>query len=873
MSNSTVPNFLVFFCGILMLAIFIAYIASTEPKRKRIIGTGLAAFMAVFFGLGFAKLGVNLGQDLKGGSSFRCKINPGKTDEGKPKPVTPQSFDVARTILSKRLNPEGNRDLRVVPFTERNELEVQMPGVGQEEINWVKETIEKVARLEFRMVKPDQSNLAAVMAGDIDPGWVIRNEHRTDSDGIVIDAQGRPVYDEDGVIISDFYDDEGNVITDLEQVSHYYDEEGRYYNKEGSVITAPEDVGDSEPKVTLVPRKPDEIPLLVNARIDLSGEMVDEARAAYVQQGWIVMLDFDKEGGKIFGDLTTRHVNDRFAIIVDDVIISAPNINEPITQGSCTISGQNWKEREVRELASNLNNPLQNPLVIIDERTTSATFGEGVQKQGMMAGIVGLSLTMLFILIYYRAAGIIALVGLAMNVVLLAGAMALFGFTLTMPGIAGLILTIGIAVDANVLIYERLREEMQTGKSLRAAIDSAYDKAFSAIFDANITTLITGLILFLVASDLIKGFAITLVVGIFSSMVAALILTRVLFSWLTKSGLQKLSFLNLVPERSLDILSKTKFSIVCSALLLALFFAMAFVKGKSGIGPDFKGGDQVEFALTGNASDTGITEVAALFEGMDYTHQKEAVDGKIEQVTEPLPKPFVQEQGNASGDRFIVVQSEPGSADEVATALTAAYPDLQSETASVGPTVGRSLALTSLGALVLGLAAIMVYITLRFEFSFALGALVALVHDLLIVTGFILLSGTQLTLLHVGALLTIAGYSINDTIVVFDRIREELRSRSGNIKDIMNFAISQTLSRTVLTSLTTLVMVLTLWIFGGPSLKEFAFAIIIGVLVGTYSSLFVASPIVLWWSRMRNKNLRSEVLESDQESVLDPTVA
>lgn len=820
--------YIVFIAGMAMLVLFGLYISSTKTKKKRLLGTILAVVLALFFGFGLKNLGLRRGIDLQGGSSFRCQLDPGIDEDGKIKPVTPLSFDVARTTLTKRLNPDGSKDLRIVPIPERNELEVQMPGVGQDEIDEVREKIEKVAKLEFRMVNPDQRALAEAISGEIVPGWALRYEHKTDKNGVVVNEANEPVYDKDGIVLFDTVNDKQ------------------------------------------VERVPGKVPYLVKNRADLSGKSVERARADYLPQGWVVMLNFDSEGAKKFEDLTRTNVGRQFAVMVDDVIISAPQINEAIPGGNCIISGR-FREREVRDLASNLMNPLENPMRIVDERTTSATYGKGVIQQGIYAGIAGLTITMLFILLYYRSAGVVALVGLALNVVLLLGVMAMFGATLTMPGIAGLILTIGIAVDANVLIYERLREEMKTGKSLRAAIDSAYDKAHSAIMDANITTLITAFILYLIASDLIKGFAVTLVIGILTSMFAALVLTRVCFSWLTSSGLEKLSFMNLVPEKSFDILGKARPALVISLILITTFFVMVFMKGKSGIGPDFKGGDQIEMTLAGGASDATVEEVEKALVGLNFTPPVGDAEGG--EVTEKvLPAPFIQEQ-NSANEKFIVIQSERGSMDEIASVLGEKYgKELSLKQDSVGPAIGVELAKNSLKALLLGLLAIMLYITLRFEFSFALGALVALIHDLLVVTAFVLLSGSQLTLLHVGALLTIAGYSINDTIVVFDRIREELRNRRGDLKDIMNYAISQTLSRTVLTSMTTLVMVLTLWIFGGPSLKQFSFTIIIGVLVGTYSSLFVASPIVHWWAKIRNKNLRREVLDSDQESIIDPTV-
>src|SRR5438067_1794231 len=382
-------------------------------------------------------------------------------------------------------------------------------------------------------------------------------------------------------------------------------------------------------------------------------------------------------------------------------------------------------EKEARGLASVLENPLQTPVSIEEERSVSPTLGADSIRASIEAGLVGLAITLVCVALYYRFAGIIACLALLVNIVLLIGALTMFRFVLTLPGIAGIILTIGLAVDASVLVYERLREELALGKSLKIAIQAAYEKAFSSIFDANITTLITAVILFLRASGPVKGFAISLTLGILASLFTALIVGRNIFEFFVDTGrVKKISML------------------------------------------------QAQFKVEG-------------------------------------------------AER-------------------------------VGALVGGELARNSLIALGLGIFGILVFVWLRFELSFAVGAIVALVHDVTITVGMFSLLHRELTLTMVGAVLTIAGYSINDTIVVYDRIREGLASgRKGSIEQIMNESINQTLSRTILTSTVTLIPILCLFLFGGAVLRDFSLAIIIGVVVGTYSSIFIASPIVLWWTRAR----------------------
>lgn len=607
--------------------------------------------------------------------------------------------------------------------------------------------------------------------------------------------------------------------------------------------------------------KETDLPLLVRNRADLEGRYVNGAYAFLSPQtGWTIQLSFDGQGAKKFGELTAAHVNERLAVIIDGEIISAPNLNEAIYGGSAIISGS-FKEMEARELANGLENPLSNPLKIVQEASTDPIYGKDTIRQGIFAGVAGLAATLLFMIVYYRVAGVIALLGLAVNILLLFGAMTIFGFTLTMPGIAGILLTIGIAIDANVLIYERLREELKTGRSLWSAVQAAYEKAFSAIFDANVTTLITALILFMVASGTIKGFAVTLTVGIFASLFAALLVTRVCYGWLVseregKGSIKGLSFLCLLQDRLFKPLAKRRMTMFVSIGLVVFAFGMLFFKGKDNFGIDFRGGDMITYSLKQGQS-FAKPEVDAALEGLQVTDDDAA--------TAPLGEYQVQSQSGAGGD-FVLVRTEPGSSDAVIKRLAQDVASgVKYEKSSVGPTAGKEFALSSGLALVLGLLGILLYVTFRFEFAFAIGALVALLHDIIITFGIVSLTGREISLMLVGAFLTIAGYSINDTIVVFDRIRELLKVKKGNVEEIMNQAISTTLNRTVLTSLTTLVMVVTLYIFGGPSLKDFAFTIMIGVVIGTYSSIFVASPIVLWWSGRQGRNLRKQVLATEAE--------
>jgi SecD/SecF fusion protein len=548
-----------------------------------------------------------------------------------------------------------------------------------------------------------------------------------------------------------------------------------------------------------------------------------------------------------------RPGQDRIAIVLDGIVQNAPVVQSVPLGKKFEINGLD-EPGETKKLANALMNPLENPLIVEEERSVSPTLGSAIVQQGIWSGLIGLAITAVFVLIYYRTGGIVALIGLLVNGLMLFGAMAMFGFTFSLPGIAGIILTIGLAVDANVLIYERLREEIEAGKSLKSAIAASYDKAFSAIFDANITSLISAVILFSMASGSVKGFAVTLTIGIIASMFSAILVTRVLFRWGTDTNLlRKMTFLNLIKATNIDFLAAAKKTAVISSIFIVISLAAFAMKRESALGIDFTGGTRVQFQL--NEKEVTLDQVNKVLDTLTLTR------AAVPQI-----------ESNPVTGSLLSVRTDKADAEKIIAALRSDIPVLSEKDADgstylvdeskeeVSALIGGSFLRESLIALVLGLIGIAIYITVRFEFSFALGAFIALLHDVVIAVGIVVLLGRELSLIHVGAILTIAGYSINDTIVIFDRIRETVLIRTGAIKDIMNEAINATLSRTVLTSATTIVTVTILSLFGGSALRDFSIMILIGLVIGTYSSVFVASPIVLWWSQRKGGNLRKDVL-------------
>ncbi len=530
--------------GLILLIIFGWYFATDLGRRKRILGTVLTVLLIAFCiesayppldvkdasGKIITPGKIHLGLDLQGGTSFLIRLNPPDEKDGK-KNITPDMVEQAVEAIRKRVDQFGVSEPIITPEGVDRIL-VQIPGLDAEHISEAREQLKKVARLEFKLVYPGSGTLLQeIQAGQA----VIPPGYSIET--LSEQRNGKPVSEK----------------------------------------------------------------LLVKKKADLLGEHVTHASAYFDSEGWGVALEFDSQGADEFAGLTKQVAADRsaMAIVLDSAVISSATVDhdkfpEGILGGHAQISGGGMSEKEARNLASALENPLQTPVVIEEERGASATLGTDSIKSGISAGVGGLVLVLIFVVLYYRFAGLVAVFGLIVNIVLLFGAMAMFGFVLTLPGIAGVILTIGLAVDANVLIYERLREELATGKSLASSVEAAYDKAFSVIFDANATTLITAAILFLKASGPVKGFAVTLTAGIIASVFAAMIVTRTAFAWALETGFLKRVTLMHIPwitDKKHDFLGKRFLWIGISLTVIVISVVGFTLRGDKNFGIDFKGGD------------------------------------------------------------------------------------------------------------------------------------------------------------------------------------------------------------------------------------------------------------------------------------------
>jgi len=576
----------------------------------------------------------------------------------------------------------------------------------------------------------------------------------------------------------------------------------------------------------------------------VTGDELVDAQPDFDQNGRpAVSFRFDPTGARKFGDYTAGNIGSPFAIVLDGEVISAPVIQSHIPGGSGIITG-NFTVEESTQLAVLLRaGALPAGLDFLEERTIGPELGADSIEAGKIACIVAFAFVLVFMAVSYGTFGIFANIALIVNVGLIFGLLSMIGATLTLPGIAGIVLTIGMAVDANVLVFERIREEMKTAKGPARAIELGYEKALSAITDANITTFITALILYAMGSGPVRGFAITLGLGIITSVFTALFVTRlIVVIWFERKRPKTVlegRTLRLVPkETKWDFFRRWKLSLGLSGVLILIASGSFLLQGLN-YGIDFRGGTTIR---------TEAVQPVDIGAYRDAIQPLQLGDISITEVFDPT---FEDDQNVA----MIRIQAQEGqesvSADviaEVETALQAVAPDLKfTSVESVGPKVSGELIKTAMIAVALAIGAVLVYIWMRFEWQFALGAVVALVHDVVLTIGIFSELQIQFDLAIIAALLTIVGYSLNDTVVVFDRVRENLRKyKKKSLNEVLNISINETLSRTVMTSVTTLLALLALFVLGGDVIRGFVFAMIWGVIIGTYSSVFVASTVLLW---------------------------
>ena len=586
--------------------------------------------------------------------------------------------------------------------------------------------------------------------------------------------------------------------------------------------------------------------ILVEAqnKYGLKGEHISDASPSRdpLTSNPLILFTFNSEGGALMGQLSGANVGRRMAIILDGQLMSAPTLQEQITSNG-QITGD-FTIQEASTIANALLNPLKAPLDIVEEMSVEPSLGKDSVESGTKAAIYGVIAVAIFMLLYYWFAGAVANFALVLNLFILMGVMCYLDAALTLPGIAGIVLTIGMAIDANVLIFERIREELKAGKGIQGAVETGYARAFGTIIDANLTTLIVSVILMFMGTGPVKGFGVTLTVGICASMFTALVVTRLVFDLFRNFGADH--GLRLLQQPRLNFMNFAKIAFGISWALVIIGVGYGFTRGGDAVGIDFKGGDRITFEFTeGKKQDNAKLRDALSSAG---------IDGAMIQY----------QSGGGSRERLQITVPFGSGANAEAAMSKAFAGDEQFKKVSqlrTGASISQDILKSAVKSLLIALFAILVYVTFRYEFSFALGAILAIIHDILMTMGIFFIWGGELSSPVMAALLTIIGFSINDTIVIFDRIREDLKlGLPGTFTEIMNTAISKTLSRTIITSGTTLLAAGSLFFFGGGAINEFAFVLLAGVLTGTFSSIFIAGSLVLWRNKGEKPKLADETV-------------
>ena len=584
---------------------------------------------------------------------------------------------------------------------------------------------------------------------------------------------------------------------------------------------------------------------------EATGEIVDDAFASQTQAGgYQINLVMTSEGADTFRQVTERMVGEPLAIVLDGKLYSAPTIQGVLSRNA-QITGS-FSQREAIELANVLNNPLAVELRVDEMYEVGPTMAADARESSVSAAKWGAILVVAFMLVYYFLGGLVAVVSAIINVIIVLGVLASLGATLTLPGVAALVLTLGMGVDANILIFERLREELRAGKSIKNATSGAFDKVTSTIVDANVTTLITASILVWLGTGPVKGFGVTLAIGICASIFCALVVTRFMVDFLVhRVGVSKVLGLDLLPEKKLDFFQFRKPAFIASWLLVLAGVISVVIHHDNILGKDFTGGDEMTVNYSERVDTSDIMKVVDEQELGDVTVLYQSLIGEDREVLK-VQTPFDQARST-----LVILQS--------------AFPNAGLEEAGInqiGASVSQNIQWNALLSVLCALGGIMLYVALRFEVGYGVGAVVATIHDVLMTIGVFVICGEldlfvsgQFTAPMLAAILMIVGYSINDTIVVFDRIREELDLNPGtDLRTIINLAISRVFSRSLLTSITTLLAAVSLYVFGAGVINDFAFVFIIGILVGTFSSIFIASPVFFWWHKGDRRHVEERQL-------------
>ena len=579
---------------------------------------------------------------------------------------------------------------------------------------------------------------------------------------------------------------------------------------------------------------------------EATGEIVEDAFASQTPTGGFqVNLVMTSDGANIFRAVTEKLLGQPLAIVLDGKLYSAPTVQGVLSKNA-QITGS-YSQREAFDLANVLNNPLAVELIVDEMYEVGPSMAAGARDSSLNAVKWGAIFVVSFMILYYFIGGVVAVTSAIVNIIIVLGVLASLGATLTLPGVAALVLTLGMGVDANILIFERLREELKLGKSLQTATANAFQKVTSTIVDANVTTLITACILIWLGTGPVKGFGYTLAIGICASIFCALVVTRFMVDFIVhRAGFKQVLGLSLLGKMKIDFFKHRKPAFLASWSLVAAGVVSIVMHHDNIMGIDFTGGDEMTVAFE-QKLDAGELGTAAAVLGL----------GEVNPVYQTLI---------GENREVLKLQTRFDQSREVLAGLQQVFPDAgldEIAVTQIGASVSSNIQWNALWSVLVALCGILLYVALRFEVGYGVGAVVATIHDVFMTVGVFVICGAldifvsgQFTAPMLAAILMIVGYSINDTIVVFDRIREELELNPGaGLRSIINLAINRVFSRSLLTSITTLLAACSLYIFGSGVITDFSFVFIIGILTGTFSSIFIASPVFYWWHKGDRKHV------------------
>lgn len=610
--------------------------------------------------------------------------------------------------------------------------------------------------------------------------------------------------------------------------------------------------------VFTLPSSDQQVDYQLEQRIAMAGEHIRDARMSFDPETGEPVVNFklDNEGARTFGEMTRNNIGRPLAIVLDEEVITAPVIRSEIAGGSGQISGA-FTIQEANNLALMLRaGALPAPLYVIEERTVGPDLGSDAIAMGLSTGLLGAAMVIAFMVALYGRWGLIACIGLTVNIGLLFGILSLLGATLTLPGIAGIILTIGMAVDANILINERIREETRNGKRAAMALREGFGKAYSTIMDSNFTTLIAVSLLFMFGSGPVKGFAVTIGIGLLTSLFTAIAVTRLIMEWQLRGRereilkISGIAWLDRLSEKGINFMRRRILGLVASAILSIAAVALFLHPGLK-YGVDFTGGTVVEVQTQGITVDN-LRSTLQTSNLDDAAIQEVGADGRF-----LIRLPVANQTPSAAAEQVDLLKSAVTTVDP-----TAEFPKVD----MVGPKVSGGFSDATILAILLAGSGMLLYLWFRFESHFALAATITIALDLTKTIGFFALTGVEFNLTAVAALLALIGYSINDKVVVFDRIRENIRKFPDKpMLELLNESITSTLTRTVFTSVTTFLALLPMGVAGGAAVASFALPMLFAIVIGTSSSIFIASPILYYLGQRRARKGLAQLRPTNEE--------